>query len=63
MRSGKQNGKATKRLAAFAFGSLAREAFPKILPLLKTKDDDDRTAARIALKKIDPAAAAQAGVK
>lgn len=45
------------------YGSLAREAFPKILPMLKSRDKADRAAARYALKKIDPAAAAKAGVK
>jgi len=45
------------------YGSLAREAFPKIVPLLHAKDKDARSAARIALKKIDPEAAAKAGVK
>jgi hypothetical protein len=45
------------------YGSLAKEAFPKILPLLHAKDDDARYAARAALKKIDSEAAAKAGVK
>jgi HEAT repeat protein len=45
------------------YGSLAREAYPKIVPLLKANDDDARRAAHIALKKIDPEAAAKAGVR
>jgi hypothetical protein len=45
------------------FGSLAKAAVPKLLPLLHAKDDDDRAAARDALLKIDPDAAAKAGVK
>lgn len=38
------------------YGSLARPAVPKILPLLHAADDDDQAAAADALKKIDPAA-------
>jgi HEAT repeat protein len=45
------------------FGSLAKPAVPKLLPMLKAKDADDRAAARAALKKIDPVAAEKAGVK
>ncbi len=45
------------------FGSLAKSAVPKLLPLLHAKDDDDQAAAKAALKKIDPIAAAKAGVK
>jgi HEAT repeat protein len=45
------------------YGSLAKEAFPKILPLLHARDNDARAAARVALKQIDPEAAAKAGVK
>lgn len=55
------------------YGSLARVAFPKIVPLLEFKDRkvlvlraEDRdllAAARHALKKIDPEAAAKIGVK
>jgi HEAT repeat protein len=41
------------------FGSAAREAFPKLVPLLKNGDPHVRAAARIALKKIDPDAAAK----
>ena len=37
------------------FGGLAREAIPKILPLLKAPDKDARVAAAKALKQIDPA--------
>jgi hypothetical protein len=58
------------------YGSLARIAFPKIVPLLKLWKSKDRNvlvltaedrdllaAARQALKKIDPEAAAKIGVK
>jgi len=55
------------------YGSLARAAAPQIVPMLKpqnhrvlvleARDRDVIAAARAALKKIDPAAAAQAGVK
>jgi PBS lyase HEAT-like repeat-containing protein len=41
------------------FGSVAREAFPKIVPLLKNGDPHVRVAARTALKKIDPETAAK----
>jgi hypothetical protein len=36
------------------FGSLARPAIPKLLPLVQAADDDVRAAAANALKKIDP---------
>jgi HEAT repeat protein len=42
------------------FGSLARPAVPKIIPLLHAADDDAQAAAAEALKKIDPAAYASA---
>ena len=42
------------------FGSLARPAVPKIIPLLHAADDDAQVAAAEALKKIDPAAYAKA---
>jgi hypothetical protein len=45
------------------YGSLARSAIPKILPLLHAADDDAQAAAQAALLKIDPDAAAKAGVK
>jgi HEAT repeat protein len=45
------------------FGSLAKSAVPKLLPLLLAGDDDDQAAAQEALLKIDPDAAAKAGVK
>jgi hypothetical protein len=45
------------------YGSLAKEAFPKIVPLLHAKDKDARAAAHAALKKIDPEAAAKAEAK
>jgi HEAT repeat protein len=52
--------------AAYAlaeYGNLAKAAVPKLLPLLNAKDDDDQAAAKAALLKIDPEAAAKAGVK
>jgi hypothetical protein len=45
------------------FGGLARPAVPKLLPLLQGKDKGERAAAREALLKIDPEAAAKAGIK
>ena len=45
------------------FGSLAKGAVPKLIPMLKVKDNDAQKAARQALKKIDPQAAAKAGIK
>jgi hypothetical protein len=51
--------------AAFAlagYGGLANAAVPKIIPMLKF-GDDAQEAARYALLKIDPEAAAEAGVK
>ena len=42
------------------FGSLAKPAVPKLLPLLRAKDDDDQAAGKEALEKIDPVAAAKA---
>jgi hypothetical protein len=45
------------------FGSLAKAAVPKLLPLLHAQDDDDQVAAQNALLKIDPEAAAKAGIK
>jgi HEAT repeat protein len=51
-------------MAALAeFGSTARAAVPKLLPLLRTGDRFDRLAATEALQRIDPDAAAKAGVK
>jgi len=44
------------------YGSLAKSAVPKIIPLLHAADDDAQLAARDALLKIDPDAAAKAGV-
>jgi HEAT repeat protein len=44
------------------FGSLAKPAVPKLLPLLNARDDDDQAAAQAALLQIDPEAAAKAGV-
>ncbi|MGO8700299.1 MAG: HEAT repeat domain-containing protein [Limisphaerales bacterium] len=52
---------AAKALAEF--GGLAKPAVPKLLPLLRAKDVDDRAAAIAALKRIDPIAAARAGIK
>jgi HEAT repeat protein len=51
---------AAKALAEF--GGLAKPAVPKLLPLLHARDHDDRAAAIAALKKIDPIAAAKAGL-
>ena len=45
------------------FGSLSKPLMPKLLPLLKSPDKDMRHAAGVALKQIDPAVAAKAGVK
>ncbi len=44
------------------FGPLAKSAVPKLLPLLHG-DKEARSAAILALPKIDPAAAAKAGIK
>ena len=44
------------------FGALSRPALPKLLPLLKMRDKDLQHALRVALKQIDPEAAAKAGV-
>jgi HEAT repeat protein len=44
------------------FGELAKAAVPKLIPLLKINDKDLQEAVRTALKKIDPEAAAKAGV-
>jgi hypothetical protein len=54
------NDEAATELANY--GSLAKVAVPKIIPLLHAADDDARVAARDALLKIDPEAAAKAGV-
>ena len=45
------------------FGRLAKPALPKLLPLLKVRDKDMQHALRPALKKIDPQAAAEAGLR
>jgi hypothetical protein len=45
------------------YGSAARAAAPKIIPLLNANDPDTRATARAVLKQIDPDAAARAGVK
>jgi hypothetical protein len=47
-------------LALGEFGTLARAAVPKIIPLLRAKDKESRAAAATALKKIDPTAYAKA---
>jgi HEAT repeat protein len=52
------NDEAATALAGF--GSLARPAVPKIIPLLHAADDDAQAAAAAALQKIDPAAYANA---
>jgi hypothetical protein len=45
------------------YGGEASEAFPKIVPLLHAGDGHTRRAARAALKKIDPKAAAKFSVE
>ena len=45
------------------FGSAAKSSVPKLLPLLEIPDKDLRHAVTEALKKIDPEAAAKAGIK
>jgi HEAT repeat protein len=45
------------------FGAIAKPAVPKLLALQKDKNEDVRTAARMALNVIDPQAADQAGGK
>ena len=45
------------------FGSLAKAAVPKLIPLSKASDKDLRQAAIQALKKIDPEEASKAGIK
>ena len=52
------NDEAATALAGF--GSLARPAVPKIIPLLHAADDDAQAAASAALQKIDPVAYANA---
>ena len=47
-------------LALGHFGSLAKAAVPKIIPMLKFPDKEARHAAQVALRKIDPAAATPA---
>jgi HEAT repeat protein len=50
-------------IALGKYGGLAKAAVPKVIPLLKARDKDIRWAAHVALKQIDPEAAAKAGVK
>ena len=45
------------------FGSVAKPAVPKLVALLKIPDKDLRHAVTESLKKIDPEAAAKAGIK
>jgi hypothetical protein len=45
------------------FGQQAKAAVPRLVPLLKAPDKDLRHAAQVALKKIDAAAAVEAGLK
>jgi hypothetical protein len=45
------------------FGSLSKAAVPKLLELSKVPDKDLQVAVSIALKQIDPEAAAKAGVR
>jgi hypothetical protein len=47
-------------LALAEYGSLAKAAVPKIVPLLQAPDKDARVAGEVALKKIDPEAYANA---
>jgi vesicle coat complex subunit len=54
-------GIATVNLAAF--GSDAKSVVPELVSALTDTSPDVRARAAIALKKIDPEAAAQAGVK
>jgi hypothetical protein len=57
------NGLTVEAIVALGnYGSLAREAFPKIAPIMQIKWKDGRAAAKTALKQIDPEAAAQEGV-
>jgi hypothetical protein len=44
------------------FGKLSAAAVPKLVELSKVQDKDLRYASSRALKQIDPAAAAQAGI-
>lgn len=45
------------------FGVQAKVALPKLIPMLKIPNKDLHHAVTVALKQIDPAAAAQAGVR
>jgi len=45
------------------FGGLSKAAVPKLIPLLKIQDKELHAAVIQALRKIDPAAAVEAGVK
>jgi HEAT repeat protein len=45
------------------FGTQAKVALPKLIPMLKIPDKDLHHAVALALKQIDPAAATAAGVK
>jgi hypothetical protein len=49
-------------IALANYGPVAKAVFPNLLPLLKAGDPHTRKAARFALKRIDPEAAAKAGV-
>jgi HEAT repeat protein len=50
-------------LALGRFGALSKAAIPKLIPLLNGSGKEIRYAARVALKQIDPVAAAKAGVR
>jgi HEAT repeat protein len=58
---GTVNTQAAEALAGF--GAVAKAAVPKLIPLLKVQDKDLHHAVVVALRKIDSAAAAQAGAK
>jgi len=49
--------------ALAAYGTLATDAFPRLLPLTNSLDKSLRGAARVALRNINPAEAARVGIK
>ena len=46
-----------------AYGPLARDAVPKLVPLLNSPDKGLRRAVNMSLPRIDPAEAARLGIK
>jgi HEAT repeat protein len=54
--------RAEAALALANYGSLAKAAVPKIIPLLHAPDKEAQSAARQALKKIDPEASGNATI-